>query len=202
MLYDGAPDHPGPDRLWAFVERHRISHCGVSPTLIRALMAHGDSPSAKHDLSGLRILASTGEPWNEDPWRWYFERVGGGRCPVINICGGTEVGVLPLPARGRSRSPVLARRSERSAWRSTCSTTHGQPVRGVVGELVCTKPWPGMTRGMCQDPERYLDTYWSRWPDVWVHGDWARRDRRPTASGSSTAGRTTRSSSPASGCPA
>ena len=96
VLYDGAPDFPGPDRLWAFVEKHRVNVLGVSPTLIRSLMAHGDEPVRAHDLSSLRVLASTGEPWNEDPWRWYFEVVGEGRCPVINISGGTEVGACFL----------------------------------------------------------------------------------------------------------
>ena len=153
VLYDGAPDYPGPDRLWAFVERHRVNVLGVSPTLIRALMAHGDEPVRAHDLSSLRVLASTGEPWNEDPWRWYFDVVGGGRCPVINISGGTEVGACFLSPHvvaadvGRARSAA-----RRSAWRSTCSTTPGNSVRGEVGELVCTKPWPGMTRGLFRDP--------------------------------------------------
>ncbi|MDQ1534372.1 MAG: acetyl-CoA synthetase, partial [Actinomycetota bacterium] len=91
VMYDGAPDYPGPDRLWDFVERHRVNVLGVSPTLIRALMAHGDEPVRAHDVSSLRVLASTGEPWNEGPWRWYFDVVGGGRCPVVNISGGTEV---------------------------------------------------------------------------------------------------------------
>ena len=173
VLFDGAPDHPGPDRLWAFLAAHRATHCGVSPTLVRALMAHGDDAPAAHDLSALRILASTGEPWNEDPWRWYFERVGGGRCPVINISGGTEVG-----ACFRSPHPVepispMSLGGPSLGLAVDVFDDDGRPLRGAVGELVCTKPWPGMTRGLRNDPERYLDTYWSRWPDVWVHGDWA-----------------------------
>ena len=97
FCYDGAPDYPGPDRLWAMVERHRISILGISPTLVRALMAHGDEPVRAHDLSSLRVLGSTGEPWNEGPWWWYFDVVGGGRCPVINVSGGTEVGCFLAP---------------------------------------------------------------------------------------------------------
>ncbi|MBV9951684.1 MAG: AMP-binding protein, partial [Acidimicrobiia bacterium] len=95
-LYEGAPDWPEPDRLWAYVERHQVSVLGISPTLIRALMAHGADAVGRHDLGHLRILGSTGEPWNEDPWHWYFQVVGGGRCPVINISGGTEVGACFL----------------------------------------------------------------------------------------------------------
>ena len=91
VLYDGALDYPGPDRLWALVERHRVNILGVSPTLIRSLMQHGDEPVRAHDLSSLRILGSTGEPWNPEPWRWLFDVAGGGRLPIINYSGGTEV---------------------------------------------------------------------------------------------------------------
>jgi acetyl-CoA synthetase len=173
VLYDGAPDYPDPDRLWAFVERHRVNVLGVSPTLIRSLMAHGDAPVHAHDLSTLRVLASTGEPWNEDPWRWYYDVVGSGRCPIINISGGTEVGacflsphvVMPISACSLG-GPALGMAVD-------VFDDAGRSVRGQVGELVCTKPWPGMTRSLYRDPQRYLDTYWSRWPDVWWHGDFA-----------------------------
>ena len=176
MLYEGAPDWPEVDRLWSYIERHRVTVLGISPTLIRSLMSHGDAPVVEHDLSSLRILGSTGEPWNETPWRWYFEVVGGSRCPVINISGGTEVGACFL-------SPHPIRPIKPMSLGGPCLgmavdvyDDEGNPVRGAVGELVCTKPWPGMTRGIYKDPQRYLDTYWSRWPDVWVHGDWASID--------------------------
>ena len=173
LLYDGAPDHPGPDRLWAFLAATRATHCGVSPTLVRALMAHGDGAPAAHDLSHLRILASTGEPWNEDPWRWYFQHVGGGRCPVINISGGTEVGACFLSPHPVQPISPMSLGGPSLGMAVDVFDEEGRPLRGAVGELVCTKPWPGMTRGLLNDPERYLATYWSRWPDVWVHGDWA-----------------------------
>jgi acetyl-CoA synthetase len=176
LLYDGAPDHPGPDRLWSFAAAHRASHCGVSPTLVRALMAHGDAAPAGHDLSQLRVLASTGEPWNEDPWLWYAEQIGGGRCPVINISGGTEVGACFLSPHPVQPISPMSLGGPSLGMAVDVFDDEGKPVRGVVGELVCTKPWPGMTRGLRNDPERYLDTYWSRWPDVWVHGDWASID--------------------------
>jgi acetyl-CoA synthetase len=172
-LYDGAPDFPAPDRLWAFVERHGINILGVSPTLIRALMAHGDAPVTAHDLSSLRVLASTGEPWNDAPWRWYFDVVGGGRCPVINISGGTEVGACFLSPHVVQPLSACSLGGPALAMAVDVFDEDGHPVRGAVGELVCTKPWPGMTRGLYHDRERYLDTYWSRWPDVWWHGDFA-----------------------------
>jgi acetyl-CoA synthetase len=173
VLFDGAPDHPGPDRLWALLAGHRATHCGISPTLVRALMAEGDAHPRAHDLSWLRILASTGEPWNEDPWRWYAEVVGGGRCPVINISGGTEVGACFLSPHPVEPISPMSLGGPSLGLAVDVFDDEGRPVRGAVGELVCTAPWPGMTRGLLGDPERYLATYWSRWPDVWVHGDWA-----------------------------
>ena len=175
FCYDGAPDFPGPDRLWEMVERHRISILGVSPTLIRALMAKGDDAVRAHDLSSLRVLGSTGEPWNDGPWWWYFNEVGGGRCPVINVSGGTEVGCFLAP---HVVEPIAPCSLGGPALGCAVDVVDDdcQPVRGVVGELVCRRPWPAMTRGMWKEPERYLETYWSRWPGVWWHGDWASID--------------------------
>jgi acetyl-CoA synthetase len=173
LMYDGAPDYPGPDRLWSFVERHRVNVLGVSPTLIRALMAHGDAPVRAHDLSSLRILASTGEPWNEAPWRWYFDVVGGGRCPVINISGGTEVGACFLSPHVVQPLSPCSLGGPALGMAVDVFDENGHSVRGEVGELVCTKPWPGMTRGLYKDAARYIETYWSRYPGVWWHGDFA-----------------------------
>jgi acetyl-CoA synthetase len=175
-LFEGAPDWPEPDRLWSFIERHRVTILGISPTLIRALMPHGDGPVRAHDLTSLRILASTGEPWNEGPWRWYFDVVGGGRCPVINISGGTEVGACFLSPHPVEPLKPMSLGGPSLGMAVDVYDDDGRPLRGAVGELVCTKPWPGMTRGLYKDPERYIETYWSRWPDVWVHGDWASID--------------------------
>jgi acetyl-CoA synthetase len=173
VLYDGAPDFPEVDRLWAFVERHRVNVLGVSPTLVRALMAHGDGPPRAHDLSSLRVLASTGEPWNETPWRWYFDVVGGGRCPIINISGGTEVGACFLSPHVVQPLSPCSLGGPALGMAVDVFDDDGHSVRGEVGELVCTKPWPGMTRGLYHDPQRYLETYWSRYPNVWWHGDFA-----------------------------
>jgi acetyl-CoA synthetase len=177
FLFDGAPNHPEPDRIWDMVERHRITTLGISPTLIRSLIPAGGDMVERHDLSSLRVLGSTGEPWNPDPYLWFMNVVGGGRCPIINISGGTEVGACflsPLPITELKpctlRGPALG--MDVDIW-----DAEGRPVAaGEVGELVCKKPWPVMTRGIWKDPDRYLATYWSRWPGVWVHGDWASRD--------------------------
>jgi acetyl-CoA synthetase len=175
-MYEGVPDYPGPDRLWDFIERHEISVLGISPTLVRALMRHGEGPVTAHDLSKLRILGSTGEPWNEVPWRWYFEVVGQKRCPVINISGGTEVGACFLSPHPVEPIKPMSLGGPSLGMAVDVFDDAGRPVRGQVGELVCKRPWPAMTRGLYKDNARYLETYFSRWRDVWVHGDWASID--------------------------
>jgi acetyl-CoA synthetase len=176
FLYEGSIAHPQPDRVWSLVERHRITHLGISPTAVRSLMGAGDEWVTRHDLSNLIFLAGAGEPWNPGPWRWLFEVVGGSRLPIINYSGGTEVSggilscnpLLPLkPCAFSAPVPGMA---------ADVIDDEGNPVRGAVGELAIRGPWPGMTRGFWGDPQRYLDTYWSRIPGVWVHGDWAQID--------------------------
>ncbi len=176
VIYDGAPDYPAPNRLWSLVERHHITTLGISPTLVRALIRYGDDPIKRHDLSSLRKFASTGEPWNPGPWLWLFNTVGGGRLPIINYSGGTEISggivmgnvLLPLkPCAFSAPLPGMA---------ADVVDEEGRSVRGQVGELVIRQPWIGMTRGFWHNPDRYIETYWSRFPHVWVHGDWAAID--------------------------
>jgi acetyl-CoA synthetase len=176
VLYEGAPDFPGPDRLWDIVARHRVTHLGLSPTVIRALMAHGPDPVRGHDRSSLRVLGSTGEPWNPEPWWWYFREVGEGRCPVINYSGGTEVsgGIVGGNVIGPIKPVSFSGPCIGTAADVVDETA--QPVRGAVGELVIRAPLPGMTRGFWNDRERYEEAYWSRWPGTWAHGDWASID--------------------------
>jgi len=178
VLYEGTPDTPGPDRLWRMVADHQVSIFGAAPTLVRGLMVAGEEWPRKHDLSSLRVLGGTGEPWNPEPWLWYARNVGGDRLPVINYTGGTEIaggiliGNVLTPQRPCSFSgPVPGMAAD-------VVDEHGQSVQGEVGELVVRKPWPGMTVGFWRDRERYEQTYWSRIPGVWVHGDWAYIDPR------------------------
>ena len=180
VLYDGTPDFPDASRMWSLVERHRVTHLGISPTAIRGLMRSGEEHPRAKDRSSLFVLGSTGEPWNPDPWWWYFRNVGDARCPIINYSGGTEIsgGIVgcttwtPIqPSSFIGPCPGMA---------ADVVDEKGRSVRGAVGELVIRKPWPGMTRGFWRDPPteegRYFQTYWSRFPNTWVHGDWARID--------------------------
>ena len=173
VLYEGSPDTPGPDRLWRMVEDHKVTILGVSPTLVRGLMAHGDEPPKQHDLSSLRVLGGTGEPWNPDPFNWFFKTVGGGRLPVINYTGGTEIAGGILCGNVISRIRPCSFAGPLPGMAADVLDDQGRSVRGEVGELAIRAPWPGMTRGFWHDDERYLATYWSRFPGVWVHGDWA-----------------------------
>jgi acetyl-CoA synthetase len=173
VLFDGTPDHPAPDRLWALAARHRVTVLGLSPTAVRGLMPHGADWVQRHDLSALRILGSTGEPWNPAPYRWYFDTVGGGRLPVINYTGGTEISGGILGCFPITPLKACAFTGPIPGMAADVYGDDGRPVRGQVGELVVTRPWPGMTRGFWRDPQRYEETYWARWPEVWVHGDWA-----------------------------
>ncbi len=176
FLYDGAPDFPGPDRIWQMVERYKITQLGLSPTFVRSIIPHGSEIATRHDLSSLRAFASTGEPWNPDPWLWLFHEIGGGTRPIINYSGGTEISggivmgnpLMPLkPCAFSAPTPGMA---------ADVFDEAGKPVRNQVGELVIKNPWIGMTRGFWKDPQRYLDTYWSRWENIWVHGDFAAID--------------------------
>jgi acetyl-CoA synthetase len=173
VLYEGAPDFPGPDRIWSIAARHGVTHLGLSPTVVRALIPHGVEPVRSHAMPALRVLGSTGEPWDPDSWRWYFEEVGGGRLPIVNYSGGTEVsgGIVGC----NLLTPIKP-----TSFNGPCPGTAadvvdaaGRPIRGDVGELVIRRPQPGQTRGFWNDPERYIEAFWTRLPGTWVHGDWA-----------------------------
>ncbi|MBS1993830.1 MAG: AMP-binding protein [Cyanobacteria bacterium SZAS LIN-3] len=176
VVYEGHPGYPEPDAVWKIVNRHNVTTLGISPTLIRMLKSKGDEWVDKHDLTGLRLLGSTGEPWDHDTYMWFFEKVGGKRCPIINISGGTEVvGCLlsPLPVMPLKPcslgGPGLGMAID-------VYNEEGKSISGEIGHLVCKKPGPSMTRGFLGDPDRYIDTYFSKFPGIWYHGDWAKVD--------------------------
>jgi acetyl-CoA synthetase len=153
-----------------------VTALGVSPTLIRALRRHGDEIVHQHDLSSLRKFASTGEPWNPDPWTWLFQNVGRGKLPIINYSGGTEISGGIVMGNVLTPMKPCAFSGPLPGMAADVVDENGKSVRGRVGELVIREPWIGMTRGFWRDPQRYIESYWSRWPDVWVHGDWAAVD--------------------------
>ena len=173
VFYDGAPDFPEARRVWSVADRNGVTHLGISPTLTRVLMASGEKALPANALSRLRVLASTGEPWTPEAWSWLFEVVGRGELPIMNYSGGTECGGGLICGNFLTPSKAGSFAGPIPGIDAAVFDEHGQPVRGEVGELVVRRPYVGMTMGLWKDPERYLETYWSRWPDVWVHGDWA-----------------------------
>ena len=174
FMYDGAPDYPGPTRLWDMVRRHGVTTLGVSPTAIRALAKYDAEVPA---MDTLRLLGSTGEPWDEASWLWFFERAGRRRCPIINISGGTEIVgsfLMPLPVQPLKPCSLGG---PAPGMATDVVDENGAPVRGRTGYLVCRAPSPSMTRGIWNDAGRYIETYWSRFPGMWYHGDWASVDQ-------------------------
>ena len=176
VIFEGTINYPKPDRVWSMIEEFGVTHLGGSATAYRMLKSLGDEWVKAHDLGSLRVTGNTGEPIDPDTWTWLMETVGQGRCPLINLSGGTEIFgcfLLPLPVMPLKPStlggPGLGMAID-------VFNDDGESVRGEVGYLVCKKPAPSMTRGFWNEPERYIETYWSRWPGVWFHGDWASVD--------------------------
>ncbi|MFC9836414.1 AMP-binding protein [Rhodococcus sp. NPDC127530] len=173
VLYEGSPDVPDTNRLWQLAERHRVTMLGVSPTLIRTLRGRETDVAARYDLSSVHTIGSTGEPWDPDSYDWLARDVFGGRVPVINFSGGTEVGgsfLAPYPVE-----PIHSCSLGGPSLGMDVDVVDdaGRSLRGEQGELVCRQPWPSMTRGVWKDEERYLEAYWSTFPGMWRHGDYA-----------------------------
>lgn len=173
VLYEGSPDVPDTDRLWQLAQRHRVTMLGVSPTLIRTLRGRDTDVAARYDLSSVHTIGSTGEPWDPDSYEWLARDVFGGRVPIINFSGGTEVGgsfLAPYPVE-----PIHSCSLGGPSLGMDVDVVDdaGRSLRGEQGELVCRQPWPSMTRGVWKDEERYLEAYWSTFPGMWRHGDYA-----------------------------
>jgi acetyl-CoA synthetase len=178
FMYEGAPDHPEPDRFWSMIDRHKLTQFGISPTAIRALRKQGDEWLEGHDLSSLRLLGSTGEPWDSESWIWFYEHVGGSEAPIINISGGTEICgcfLMPMPINALKPctlgGPGLGMDIDivESSGESIADT-HER------GFLVARDSCPSMTKSLWSGDERYLEEYWSSFRDLWDHGDWAQKD--------------------------
>ena len=177
VIYEGTPDTPGRDRLWDIIERYGVTQLYTAPTAIRMFMKWGEQEAAKHDLSSLRLLGTVGEPINPEAWMWYHEHIGGGRCPIVDTWWHTETGahmITPLPGitttkPGSATFPIPGVTAE-------LVDDEGHPVERGGGYLTLTSPWPAMLRGIWGDPERYADTYWSRFEGRYFAGDGAKID--------------------------
>ncbi|GAB7018257.1 AMP-binding protein [Halostagnicola bangensis] len=180
FMYEGAPDYPNPDRFWEVIDRHGLTQFGISPTAIRALRKHGEEWLEGHDLSSLRILGSTGEPWDPESWRWFYERVGDGECPIINISGGTEIcGCFLMPMPTEPLKPCTLG-GPGLGMDIDIVDANGESVKDDRdrGFLVARDSCPSMTKSLWSGDDRYLEEYWSTFtePPLWNHGDWAQMD--------------------------
>ncbi|MFC7155538.1 AMP-binding protein [Halomarina halobia] len=180
FIYEGAPDYPEPDRFWEMIDRHELSTFGISPTAIRALRKRGDDWVEGHDLSSLRLLGSTGEPWDPESWLWFYETVGRGEVPIINISGGTEIcGCFLMPLPGMPLKPCTLGKPGLGMDVDIVNAA-GESVADdhERGFLVARDSCPSMTKSLWDGDERYLETYWSTFedPPLWDHGDWAQQD--------------------------
>ena len=177
VMYEGVPNFPGNDRFWAIVEKYKVTILYTAPTAIRTFMKWGTAEPAKHDLSSLRVIGSVGEPINPEAWMWYRDNIGGGTCPVVDTWWQTETGgimISPLPGAtvtkpGSATFPLPGVTAE-------VVDEEGRTVSRGGGYLTLTRPWPGMLRGIWGDPERYQQTYWSRYPGRYFAGDGAKID--------------------------
>ncbi|HCU98421.1 MAG TPA: AMP-dependent synthetase [Chloroflexi bacterium] len=175
LMYDGAPDYPDINQIWKLTQKHNINVLGLSPTFIRSIMSSNETSVETHDLSSLHSIGSTGEPWNPAPWQWLFETVCKKSIPIINYSGGTEISggilmgnpLLPIkPGSFPGPCPGIA---------ADVVNENGESIENQVGELIIRAPWIGMSRGFFANNARYIDTYWSRWKNIWAHGDWAEK---------------------------
>ncbi len=177
VMYEGVPNFPGNDRFWSIVEKYKVTKFYTAPTAIRTFMKWGDAAPAQHDLSSLLLIGSVGEPINPEAWMWYWEHIGGGRCPVVDTWWQTETGAImisPLPGAttlkpGSATFPLPGIGAE-------LVDDRGRVVERGGGYLTLTRPWPAMLRGIWGDPERYQETYWSRFPGRYFAGDGAKID--------------------------
>ncbi len=178
LMYEGSPDFPDKDRFWDIVERYNVTILYTAPTSIRTFMRWGDQYPAKHDLSSLRLMGTVGEPINPEAWIWYREHIGGGRCPIVDTWWQTETGMImitPLPGLVPTK-PGSATRPFPGVAADVLDESGTSVPANTGGNLVITKPWPAMSRTIWGDPDRYVATYWNRYPGLYLTGDGARRD--------------------------
>ena len=178
VIYEGTPDTPDKDRFWDIVERHQVSILYTAPTAIRTFMKWGDHYPLSKDLSSLRLLGSVGEPINPEAWMWYRTVIGGSRCPIVDTWWQTETGAIMIsPLPGVTATKPGSAMGPLPGIGAAVVDDYATPVgNGHGGYLVLTEPWPSMLRGIWGDNDRYVDTYWSRWPQYYFAGDGAKWD--------------------------
>jgi acetyl-CoA synthetase len=179
IMYEGAPDWPDRDRFWSIVEKYKVNIFYTAPTAIRSFMRWGEEHPKKHDLSSLRLLGTVGEPINPEAWMWYHMSIGAEKCPIVDTWWQTETGhilITPLPGITTTK-PGSATIPFPGVDADVVDDNGNSVPLGGGGYLVLKKPWPGMLRGIWGDPQRYIETYWSRFSNLYFTGDGCKRDK-------------------------
>ena len=177
IMAEGAPNYPEPGRIWRLVENYRVSWLGFAPTIARIFMSQPEESISQYDFSSLKVVLTTGEPWNPDAWLWFFDKICNKRVPIMNLTGGTEIGCGILGCTIARPLKPCCFNTQMPAMGADIIDEQGLSIEdGTVGELALRQASIGLTRGLWNDPERYLDSYWRTVPGVWVHGDWAVKD--------------------------
>ncbi|HIF17377.1 MAG: AMP-binding protein [Cycloclasticus sp.] len=177
IMGEGAPNYPDPGRIWRFIDEYKVSWLGFAPTIARIFMSQEEDHVSRYDFSSLKVVLTTGEPWNPDAWLWFFDKVCGKRVPILNLTGGTEIGCGILGCTVLRPLKPCCFNTAIPAMGADILDEKGNTIAiGKVGELALRHHSIGLTRGLWNNPERYLDSYWRTLPGIWVHGDWAVKD--------------------------
>ena len=176
IIYDGALDFPNSDRVWEILSKYKATIFGISPTAVRLFKKINAKPLEKYSLDTLQNIPTTGEPLDEDSWWWLFEKVGNKKIPIMNLSGGTEIGGAMLSVFPGMKLKPSTVGIPVPGMDLDIVDDDGNPIRGNNGYLIIKQPWPAMTRGLLNDDERYLETYWSKFENIWFHGDYVLAD--------------------------
>ena len=176
VIYDGAIDYPGPERIWQMLEKYHITIFGISPTATRMFRKYGINPRTKYNLDKIRLIPTTGEPIDEQSWWWLFDIVGNKKIPIMNLAGGTEIGGAMLSVFSGMKLKPTTVGMPCPGFDLDVIDQNGQSLTNQKGFLVIRQPWPSMTRGLLGDNSRYIKSYWEQYPDLWFHGDYVIQD--------------------------
>lgn len=177
IMAEGAPNYPEPSRIWRLIDDYKVSWLGFAPTIARIFMSQPDEQVSKYDFSSLKVVLTTGEPWNPDAWLWFFDKICGKTVPILNLTGGTEIGCGILGCTVLRPLKPCCFNTAIPGMGADILDEEGRSIEdGKVGELALRNHSIGLTRGLWKNPERYLESYWRKVPGVWVHGDWAVKD--------------------------
>jgi acetyl-CoA synthetase len=177
VIYDGALDYPDNDHIWELIEKYNVTIFGISPTAVRTFKKNGVNPREKFNLDKIRNIPTTGEPIDQDSWNWLFEKIGDKKIPIMNLSGGTEIGGAMLSVLPGMDLKVSTVGMPVPGMNLDVVDENGVSIKDKNGYLVVKSPWPSMSRSLLNDDQKFIDTYWSKFEDIWFHGDYVFVDK-------------------------